>query len=65
MHLLKDKKMREGIRFTPEDVDDKDFLAGLKTGFKQASAFLNTLAPGKLLPPAIHIPRALWVDLDE
>ena len=37
MHLLKDKSMREGIRFGPEDVDNKKFMAGLKEGFKKAT----------------------------
>ena len=64
MHLLKDKSMREGIRFGSEDVDNKKFMAGLKEGFKKATQFLSSLQPASLLPPAIHIPRALDIDLD-
>ena len=43
MHLLKDKSMREDIRFEAEDGDNKKFMAGLKEGFKKASQFLSSL----------------------
>ena len=65
MQLLKDIDMRRGIRFAPDDHNNKAFIKGLKESFKKASKVLNKLNPQQLLPPAIHIPRALEIDLDE
>ena len=64
MHLLKDRDLREGIRISSEDPNNKDFMGGLKEGFRVASKFLSALQPQSLLPAAIHIPRALELDLD-
>ena len=65
MQLLKDIDMRRGIRFAPDDPNNIAFIASLKESFKKASKFISKLHPQQLLPPAIHIPRALEINLDE
>ena len=36
----------------------------MKLGFQKAAQFLANTDPAKLIPPAIHIPRMLEIDLD-
>ena len=64
MHLLKDHDTRTGIRFDANDDNNKAMFANLLAGFKKAAAFLSKLKPQEIMPPSIHIPRALKVDLD-
>lgn len=64
MHLLKDPQFRTGIRLSPLDSNNREFNAFLKSAFKESSTFLRKLKPQEIIVPAIHIPRALRIDLD-